>query len=88
MCHTMPACATAVPVDKVTGKRQAGSFEFFYNEWKQKNPTRDNCRFGVSRDLLIPPDRQVQLDVNYLKKMGLTRKRMLECDASFFYQLL
>ncbi len=31
MCHTMPAGATAVPVDKVTGKRQAGSFEFFYN---------------------------------------------------------
>ncbi len=52
------------------------------------NPTRDNCRFGASRDLLFPPDRQVQLDVNYLKKMGLTRKRMLECDALFFYQLL
>ena len=77
-----------VPVDKVTGKRQAGGFEFFYNGWKQENPTRDNCRFGASRDLLFPPDRQVQLDVNYLKKMGLTRKRMLECDALFFYQLL
>jgi hypothetical protein len=88
MFHTMPAGATAVPVDKVTGKRQAGGFEFFYNGWKQENPTRDNCRFGASRDLLFPPDRQVQLDVNYLKKMGLTRKRMLECDALFFYQLL
>jgi hypothetical protein len=88
MCHTMLAGATAVSVDKVTGKRQAGSFEFFYNGWKQENPTRDICRLGASRDLLFPPDRQVQLDVNYLKKMGLTRKRMLECDALFFYQFL
>ncbi len=31
MCHTMPAGATGVPVDKVTGRRQAGGFEFFYN---------------------------------------------------------
>jgi hypothetical protein len=88
MYHNMPAGTTAVPVDKVTGKRQAGGFEFFYNGWKQENPARDNCRFGASRDLLFPPDRQVQLDVNYLKKMGLTRKRMVECDALFFYQLL
>jgi hypothetical protein len=28
------------------------------------------------------------LDVNYLKKMGLTGKRMLGCDALFFYLLL
>jgi hypothetical protein len=69
MCHTMPAGATTVPVDKVSGKRQAGGFEFFYNGWKQENPTRENCRFAASRDLLFPPDRQVQLDVNYLKKM-------------------
>ena len=83
MFHTVPAGATAVPVDKVTGKRQAGSFG-----WKQENPTRDNCRFGASRDLLFPPDIQVQLDVDFLKKMGLTRKRLMECDAFFFYQLL
>ncbi len=31
MFHTMPAGATAVLVDKVTRKRQAGGFEFFYN---------------------------------------------------------
>ena len=28
------------------------------------------------------------MDVDYLKKMGLTKKRMLDCDALFFYQLL
>ncbi len=86
--HACRCHSTAVPVDKETGKRQAGGFDFFYNRWKQENPTRDNCRFGASRDLLFSSDIQVQLDVNYLKKMGLTRKWMLECDALFFYQLL
>ena len=46
--------------------------------------TRKNCRFGATKDLLFPPDILVQLDVEYLKKMGLTRKRMLDCDALFF----
>jgi hypothetical protein len=32
VCHTMPAGAAAVPIDKVTGKRQAGGFVFFYNK--------------------------------------------------------
>ena len=33
-------------------------------------------------------DREVLLDKEYLRKMGLTKKRMKECDALFFYQLL
>jgi len=86
--HAMPAGATAVPISEETGKRQSNGYEFFYNGWKQENPTRENCRFGASRDELFPPDRQVQLDINYLKKMGLTRQRMVECDTLFFYQLL
>jgi len=64
--HAMPVGATAVPISEETGKRESQGFEFFYNGWKQENPTRDNCRFGASRDELFPPDRQVQLDVNYL----------------------
>ena len=86
--HAMPAGATVVPKSEETWKRQSQGFEFFYNGWKQENPTRENCRFGASRDELFPPDRQVHLDINYLKKMGLTRQRMIECDALFFYQLL
>jgi DNA gyrase inhibitor GyrI len=58
--HAMPAGATAVHKSEETGKRQSQSFEFFYNGWKQENPTRENCRFGASRDELFPPDRQVQ----------------------------
>jgi hypothetical protein len=32
--------------------------------------------------------REVQLDAVYLKKMGLTKKRMEDCDALFLNQLL
>ncbi len=53
-----------------------------------RNPTRENCRFGASREDLLPADRDIQLDVTFLKKMGLTKQRMLECNASFFYQLI
>ncbi len=37
---------------------------------------------------LFPADRDVTLDVTYLKKMGLSKQRMEECNALFFYQLL
>jgi hypothetical protein len=66
--HAMPAGATPVPMDNVSGKRQSGGFEFSYNGWKQENPTRENCRFGATKDLLFPPNRQIQLDVEYLKR--------------------
>jgi hypothetical protein len=70
------------------GKREEGGYEFFYQGWKKENPTRDNCRFGASREDLFPIDRDVQLDVTFPKKMGLTKQRMLECDELFFYQLM
>ncbi len=33
-------------------------------------------------------DRDVKLDGTFLKKLGLTEQKMVECDAMFFYQLL
>ena len=57
--HGMLAGATPVPMDNVSGKRKSGGFEFFYNGWKQDNPTRENCRFGATKDNLFPPERQV-----------------------------
>ncbi len=41
MFYTMPAGATAVPVGKVNGKRQAGGFEFFYNGWNLQETIAD-----------------------------------------------
>ncbi len=88
MCHSMPAGAVPVPMNAKTGKREVGGYEFFYQGWKNNNPTRENCRFGASREDLFPADRDATLDGRFLKKLGLTKQRMLECNALFFYQLL
>ncbi|MFM8622856.1 MAG: hypothetical protein ACKOB3_05715, partial [Holophagaceae bacterium] len=86
--HAMPCGAIPIPIDDNTGKREAGGWEFFYQDWKHPNPTKENCRLGSDRDTVFPEGREVQLDGEYLKMMGLTKKRMEECDALFFYQLL
>jgi hypothetical protein len=49
ICHAMLAGAVPVPINAVTGKREADGFEFFYQGRKQENPTRENCRFGATR---------------------------------------
>ncbi len=84
----MPAGTVPVPINTVMGKREAGGYEFFYKGWKEESPTRENCRFGATRKDLLPADRDVLLDVTFLKKLGLTKQRMVECDALFFCQLL
>jgi hypothetical protein len=84
----MPAGAVPFPINAVTGKREEGGYKFFYQGWKQGNPTRENCRFGATREELFPTDRDVKLDVTFFKKMGLSKQRMEQCNALFFYQLL
>ena len=88
ICHAMLAGAVPVPINALTGKREAGGYEFFYKGWKEENPTRENCRSGATREDLFPADRDLTLDVTFLKKMGLSKQRMEECNALFFYQLL
>jgi hypothetical protein len=51
-----------------------GGYEFFYEGWKEDNPTRENCRFGANREDLFPADRNVTLDVTFLKNMGLYKQ--------------
>ncbi len=84
----MPAGAVPVSINAVAGKREEGEYEFFYQGWKQENSTRENCRFGATREELFPTDRDFKLDVTFLKKMGLSKQRMEQFNALFFYQLL
>jgi hypothetical protein len=65
----MPAGAVPVPINAVTGKREEDGYEFFHQGWKQENPIRENCRFGATRGNLFSTDRDVKLDVTFLKKM-------------------
>ncbi len=88
ICHAMPAGAAPVPINAEMGKREEGGYEFFYQGWKQENPNRENCRFDATGGDLFPTDRDVKLDVTFLKKMGLSKQRMLECNALFFYHLI
>ncbi len=81
----MLAGAVPIPINAVTGKRVEGGYEFFYQGWKQDNPTRENCRFGAAREDLFPTDRDVTLDVTLFKKMGLSNQRMEQCNTFFFY---
>jgi hypothetical protein len=53
-----------------------------------QNQTKFNHRVGATKENLFPEDGQLLLDGDYLRKMGLTKQRMVECDALFFYQLL
>ncbi len=83
----MPTGAVTVPIIAVMRKREEGGYEFFFHRWKQEKPTRENCRFGATREDLFPTDRDVKLDVTFLKKMGLSKHRMEHCNALFFYRL-
>jgi hypothetical protein len=40
ICHAMPAGSFPVPINAVTGEREEGGYEFFYQGWKQENLTR------------------------------------------------
>ena len=99
----MPAGARPVPLNPETGKRTEGEWEFFYQGWdisKSLSPderseyeTSNMMKAKLSRlhadsDNLFPDERRGCLDAELLKKMGLTKERMEEGDALFFYQLL
>ena len=86
--HALLSGATVVPINPNTGKREVGGYEFFYQGWTHPKPTKFNHRVGATKENLFPKDGQLLLDGYYLRKMGLTKQRMLECDALFFYQLL
>ncbi len=77
-----------VSEDPITKKREVGGYMIFYQGWKHPYPTKFNCRLGSDRDTVFPKCREVQHNGIYLKKMGLTKKRMEDSDALFFYQLL
>ena len=86
--HTMPAGAKVVPADPVTGERKINGYEFFYTGWKQPIDDPSFYRDGATRGNMFPPDRKGRLDKDLLKKMGLTKERMQNGDALFFYQFL
>ena len=84
IAHQLPTGAIPVPKDK-DGQRKHGDWEFHYKGFANEEKT---FRRGASTTNLFPEEMKGCLDANLLRKLGLTKKRMEETDALFFYQLL
>ena len=63
-------------------------YKFYYQGWEQPLQDPSLYRDGCTKDNMFPSDRKGKLDGDLLKKMGLSKTRMDEKDALFFYQLL
>ena len=61
-------------------------WEFHYDHWE--NPDGARFRSGATRHNPFPANRKGNLDYDLLKKMGLTKERLVSHDALFFWQLL
>jgi len=88
--HCLPTGCKPVPPGR-NGKRIDDGYEFFYNGWTRKE-TDPQFRSGATRDDLFPECRKGSLDGPLLKKLGLSKERMLHKDGApdslFFYNLL
>eukprot|EP00521_Asterionellopsis_glacialis_P000227 CAMPEP_0195249198 /NCGR_PEP_ID=MMETSP0706-20130129/1978_1 /TAXON_ID=33640 /ORGANISM="Asterionellopsis glacialis, Strain CCMP134" /LENGTH=359 /DNA_ID=CAMNT_0040300965 /DNA_START=20 /DNA_END=1102 /DNA_ORIENTATION=+ len=82
--HFLPTGATPVPIGP-SGKRKCGPWEFHYNGFK--NASMPYCR-GATTTNLFPKEMMGHLDANILSKLGLTKERVQDVDALFFFQLL
>ena len=83
--HALPTGARPVPPD-ADGNRQVEGWDFHYDKWSNENPTK--FRSGGNRQIPFPNSRKGCLDYALLKKMGLTKTRLVKKDAFFFWQLL
>jgi hypothetical protein len=53
-----------------------------------KKSNKRELQIWCNQGRTIPFRGDVKLDVTFLKKMGLSKQRMEQCNALFFYQLL
>jgi hypothetical protein len=63
-----------------------GESDFHYDKWE--NPDDAKFQSGTMGNSPFPDNRKGKLDYDLLKKMGLTRTRLENHDALFFWQLL
>ena len=78
-CHSLPTGVSPVAKNG-DGKRVEGGWEFYYDGWKSPK----THRLGSLSDNLFPKSRKGELDREILLDLGLSQKRMQDCDALFF----
>ena len=67
----------------------SGDWEFHYEKWNSDQASAAHTsRSGATSTNPFPDNRKGRLDYNLLKKMKLTKRRIVEGDALFFLQLL
>ena len=81
MHHALPTGATPVPLN-IFGERVHNGWDF-YEGWTGGTMGRKDAE-----NEMLPESRHGCLDKDKLKEMGLTKRRMRDPDALFFYQLL
>jgi hypothetical protein len=85
--HSSPTGARVVPADS-NGKRCMNGWEFHYQNWHGDEEVESTyARPGAGLGDLKPKSRMGRLDVDVLKKHGLTASRVRN-DPMFFYQML
>lgn len=82
--HRLPTGATPVPAGR-DSKRVVNGWEFHYNEWKLEDAPYRN---GATKTNPFPTKRKGRLDYQLLKRLGLTKSRILKNDCLFFLQLV
>jgi hypothetical protein len=82
--HSLPTEETCVPAD-AEGKRSHSGWEFHCKGWIGDGNAH---RSGASRDDMFPDSRKGSLDVDVLRKLGMTKSRMDEKDALFLFHLV
>ena len=85
--HALPSGAMPVPPQEGNGARIDHLWEFFYQGWKKPENLPPD-RHGATLENLFPEQRKGSLDVDMLKKLGMKKTTVTECDPLFFYQLL
>ena len=85
--HYTPSGAIVVP-ENDDGRREMGGYQFYYEGWSPDDFDKETfVRDDATRKDLRPASRMGRLDIDVLKKHGLTKER-LEKDPLFFFQLL
>jgi hypothetical protein len=80
--HELPTGCSPVPLNPSSQRRERNGWQFHYNGWQSTREKK--ARSGADPGNLFPEERESSLDKDCLVRLGLTEKRMKECDALFF----
>jgi hypothetical protein len=88
--HALPTGARPVPPNEA-GERKVEKWQFHYKGWDPETTADlawDPCRHGASSKQPFPTERKGCLDYVLLKKLGVNKRAIVNCDPLLFYQLI